>query len=429
MIKLTKEEALESKTFCILPFNHLFVQPDGSVQPCCVSNKWSDASKITEKSIEEAFNGDNHRQLRKDMLEGIKNPICDTCYKNEEVTGNSTRIHSNGKLNIGTYSIPDINDDYTVEPDFQHLDIRFSNLCNLKCRMCNHVYSSSWYEDALKLGQVDKSVPKVVDVGDNIADRLKPHLNDIRTVYFAGGEPLLMKEHFETLKVMTEVLLKSTKTKNNIIPVSIHYNTNLKILRYGGTQFIEFWKNYKTVNLSISCDGVGEVGEYQRTGFETPKFIENLNTIRESGFTPLDTNNVIKTVHRGGKLLSYNFQYTVTPINILHLPDFIEHLLDRGYITTAETVDFRYAWAPEEFNIRNITNKELVEKTLRDRMYKYDGITRGRTDELIQYLNQDRVLDPKRILKYYDQLDELNPNVKYNSHKFITDILFTQNKI
>ena len=423
MIKITKEEALKSKSFCILPFNHLFVQPDGSVQPCCVSNKWEDASKITEKSIEESFNSDNHRQLRKDMLEGVQNPICDTCYKNEKVTGHSSRFMYNDLLERDIYTLPELKDDFTVPPTFQHIDIRFSNLCNLKCRMCNHVYSSSWYEDAIALGQVQKFTPKVINVGDNIAERLRPHIENVKTVYFAGGEPLLMKEHFETLKTLTDVLKDKPQNINSIIPVKIHYNTNLKILRYGGVQFIDFWKYYTNVNLSISCDGVGKVGEYQRTGFETPKFIENLNTLRENGFQPLDTNNVSK---HGVNLLTYNFQYTVTPLNILHLPEFIEYLIGKNYIAYAETVDFRYAWSPEEFNIRNIDNKELVIDTLKSSMYRYDNITKTRTDELITYMSQDKVMNTESVLDYYSKIDKLNPNVKYNSHRFITDLLFTQ---
>ena len=63
--------------------------------------------------------------------------------------------------------------------------------------------------------------------------------------------------------------------------LSIHYNTNLSILRFEKYNFLDIWFDFIKVFLSISCDGVGEVGEYQRTGLKHDTFIKNLKEIRK----------------------------------------------------------------------------------------------------------------------------------------------------
>ena len=65
--------------------------------------------------------------------------------------------------------------------------------------------------------------------------------------------------------------------------LSIHYNTNLSVIKYDEESLIDLWRGFSRVYLSISCDGIGKVGEYQRTGFDTKRFEENLKTIKKYG--------------------------------------------------------------------------------------------------------------------------------------------------
>lgn len=418
MISIDKKEALESKTFCILPFNHLFVQPNGEVQACCVSDEWNSAANVKTESIDSAFNSNNHTKLRKDMITGVENHTCANCYKSERVTGHSSRLMYNELLKGGIYTIPDIKDDYTVPPTFQHIDIRFSNLCNLKCRMCNHIYSSEWFEDSIALNKLPPNQTKVVKIGNNITQRLENHIKEVKTVYFAGGEPLVMPEHLETLKALTDLHQNNRTTDSNKIDIHIHYNTNLKVLRYEGTQFIEYWKQYKLVNLSISCDGVGKVGEYQRVGFKTKNLLDNLDTLTKAGFKPVTPGEEFSN-------LMYNFQYTVTPLNIMHLPEFIKFMLDHNFIKSSSTIDFRYAVEPEEFNIRNITNVDYVSNFLSKETKFFDTTSLQALDRLITHMKEPPVMEQDEIFKFYSTLDKLNIKTSKITHNEFTDNLFT----
>ena len=133
-----------SLTYCKLPFLHLYSQADGELKPCCIAGGFDDPVNLKKMSIESAFNSPQMKELRKDMLEDKRNKACDICYKREDSTGHSPRIDFN---NNPLWTHPEVSDDYSVSSDFQHIDIRFSNLCNFKCRMCNPVDSSAWGAD------------------------------------------------------------------------------------------------------------------------------------------------------------------------------------------------------------------------------------------------------------------------------------------
>ena len=86
-------------------------------------------------------------------------------------------------------------------------DIRFSNLCNLSCRYCGTYFSSNWYDDQVALfGKPNH--PKVTYAGSSKTDaydQLINYLPMVEQVYFAGGEPLIMEEHYKILKALIDI--------------------------------------------------------------------------------------------------------------------------------------------------------------------------------------------------------------------------------
>ena len=138
----------------------------------------------------------------------------------------------------------------------------------------------------------------------------------------------------------------------NVRPLSIHYNTNLSVITYDENSLVELWKGFDRVFLSISCDGIGEVGEYQRIGFLHDKFITNLKTIQKY-FNP-------KSPYEGGFGLQYNFQYTTTIWNAYHIFDFIKFMKENDFIKTSEHIDFYYAWSPSYASLNNLPDYEKI---------------------------------------------------------------------
>ena len=71
------EKATTSKTFCIYPWIHQYVGPDGEVKPCCIYQpNNSGLGNIKKNSLKEIWNNDPTKQLRLDMLNGVEIPAC-----------------------------------------------------------------------------------------------------------------------------------------------------------------------------------------------------------------------------------------------------------------------------------------------------------------------------------------------------------------
>jgi hypothetical protein len=393
----------DSKTFCILPFVHLYAEPKGEMKPCCIAGGFDEPLNLKELSLEDAFNSPQMKELRKDMMEGRRNKVCDVCYKKEDSTGTSPRFNFNENT---LWKLPEIKEDFSVDTQFQHIDIRFSNLCNFKCRMCNHDFSSNWYEDNEKISPgYTKGKTKVMRVSDTIVEDLIPHLNNVKSFYFAGGEPLMMPEHYRVLKHLYDtmpVIEQHWGSKRNL---SIHYNTNLSVIKYDEQDLVDLWKGFDRVFLSISCDGVGEVGEYQRVGFKHDRFIENLKTIQKY-FRP-------ESPYAGEMGMQYNFQYTTTVWNVYHIFDFIQFMTENNFINSSEQIDFYYAWVPYHVALNNISQSE------KDRLVEFlkNGMktisvekTISELNTLIKFINLDSNIDNpvENIVGYTSDLDKLH---------------------
>lgn len=389
----------ESKTFCILPFVHLYLQPSGEMKPCCIADGFDDPVNLKNATIEEAFNSPQMKALRKDMLEGKRNKVCDVCYKKEDASGHSPRLDFNDNK---IWIVPDIEEDYSVSSQFQHLDVRFSNLCNYKCRMCNHDFSSNWYDDykIIKPFQIE-GLSKVLKISETISEDLSKHLENVKSIYFAGGEPMIMPEHYVTLRRLYDVIPVNEKSLRR--KVSIHYNTNLSILKFEEHNLPELWEGFERVFLSISCDGIGEVGEYQRTGFKHDAFIKNLDIVKKYFYVG-NSNGI-------GDGMWYNFQYTTTIWNVYHIFDFINFMKDNDYIKTTDSIDFYFSWQPNYSSLNNLTESEKHRLI----WFLYDGMkkttlaekTYRELDRIIDFIKSPIVGDLKELLDYTDSLDKM----------------------
>jgi hypothetical protein len=391
----------DKKTFCILPFIHFYTQPDGEVKPCCIAGGFDNIQTLRNQSIEEIFNSDEYKKLRKDMLTGVRNKVCDVCYKKEDVGESSPREFFNSSA---IWNMPEVNEDYSVPVDFQHIDIRFSNLCNFKCKMCNHTFSSHWYEDAKKISggtYLAKEDRKVINASETIVEDIIPYIKNLKSVYFAGGEPLISEQHF----ILLDWLSKNIKDIDdlNTKKLTIHYNTNLSVLNYRNFDFVKYWNKFIRVHLAISCDGVGKVGEYQRVGFKHDIFVNNLKKLREYA-NPVPTTNPIDGI-------SYSFQYTATIFNIEHVFDFIDYMISNNFIDTEECISFYYAWSPQQLSLNNIPKKDKIRitKLFNEKIKKLSSEkTKNELISIINYMNSDATLVTSEVNDLVSQLDSLH---------------------
>ena len=302
-----------SKTFCILPWIHLNTWPNGKVFQCCITDWQNPIGDLTQEKMTDVWNNDYMKNLRLDMLKGNQVNSCSKCYEQEENDLSSYRISANRHFQSHIdEALADTKKDGTVDNfKLAYWDFRFSNLCNMKCRMCGGHLSSLWNHDEKLLYGTPSEPEIVVNVRNKCKDDmyqiLDEQIDNLEEIYFAGGEPLIMDEHYYIL----EQLIKRNK-KN----VRIRYNTNLSKLKFKKWDNVDLWSYFDQVQVIASIDAFGPKGEYIRKGTIWPTIEENL--IR-----------MIK-LHNQNQNIIFGVSCTIQLLNIKHLIDFIDYLIEKG---------------------------------------------------------------------------------------------------
>jgi radical SAM protein with 4Fe4S-binding SPASM domain len=259
-VDLTEREQFllkESKTFCIYPWIHLHAYPTGEAYPCCHAEMGAgQVGNCRNNTLEEIWQDQPMRDLRQAMLTETPHAACTRCYEQEESgffsgrrSANKHHGHHVKKLESNPF-------------EMTYWDIRFSNLCNLRCRSCGHIFSSQWYQDQARLaGPEWKARNTVLNyAGRTETDmwtQLEPHLDYVEQIYFAGGEPLLMEEHY---RILDELVRRER------FDVRLIYNTNFTHTDLKGRSVFEYWKQFKSVAVGASLDDMGARAEYIRKG-------------------------------------------------------------------------------------------------------------------------------------------------------------------
>jgi radical SAM protein with 4Fe4S-binding SPASM domain len=381
---------MKTNTICAIPWMHLNFEPNGKVVPCCLTSTHNYfAGDLTTDSIEEIWNSDNMKSLRLQMINGEQPKICSTCFNKERVTGLSGRIHHNKAFTKVLERIPKITDEtgHVSEMNLLYWDFRFSNLCNLKCRSCGPRYSSAWVPDAKKLGLISDQdkVWNIDSVDDtNNFDFLTEQINVVEKIYFAGGEPLMMDEHWQILELLD---------KNNRHDVKISYNTNCTTFTYKNKDVFDYWKKWNADKLEVwpSIDEIGPRAELIRSGTVWSKVEANLKRL-----TTLDNTLIQPGI-------------TVGAWNVFRLPEIINHLVDIGVVNSERRYQnffLNLIEMPLHYNITILPDK-------------FKNKTRKRLAKFISSYNKKHNTD---ISKHFTQImSELskdhNPKA---AHRFVT---------
>ena len=316
MTERQKELLLKSDTFCMLPWMHLHAYPDGRAYPCCFAFDAYPVGDLNKESLEDVFNGDKMKEMRLNMLENKPCKQCGKCYDQEKAGFFSLRLSSNKHFghNIGLTDAtqPDGTADFVIK----YWDIRFSNLCNFACRSCGTWFSSNWYEDHKKLTGSPPPHAKILKVGrtsDDIWEQMLTQFDHVEQFYFAGGEPLIMEEHYRILKELD---------RRKMYHVRLVYNTNFSKLTFKDMDVLELWNKFDTVSVGASLDAEGARAELMRKGTVWKDIIENRKRMIE--ICPK---------------VDFYISATVGLINALHVVDFHRSWADQGLI---KPMDFNF---------------------------------------------------------------------------------------
>jgi len=302
--------------FCALPFVQYSTYNHGRYRLCCMAKEPEQELNQFDMSMEEIWNSDYMRTVRKDMLEGKWRPECVECEHLERNGIGSSRQWENHKW--GEY-VADL--DETVAQPVQ-FDFRLGNLCNLQCQMCNkdasHLVSVERAQIVAQQGKPLEHEDWERITSDKKAALLQPGIDwetfepmipYAREIKMIGGEPTVSKDMFTLLDYCTE----NGYAEN----IELSFYTNITNMQ---DRWLEQLGQFKRVVVNCSLEGMGAMNDYLRPPSNWDSVWKNFTKLMDFAST------------KAGKRIKVRVTTVNQITNALHLPDFFEFLHD--YQTT-----------------------------------------------------------------------------------------------
>ena len=360
------------KTICMLPWISVETSPIGTARPCCMAHEEildnnGDKFDLNTATVQEIYASKYMQRLRQQFRSGEKPKTCDRCWTEESAGRTSKRMHTQIRLKE-LYPLVDFAND---QPDqLWFLDLKLGNICNLKCRICGSWSSSKWAEEELAY------MPSGVDKKQHIAytwlkdgawprkstvfwDNLKTLLPNIKYLEFTGGEPWLIKEHWDFLQYAVEA--------GESQHIDIHYNTNATQLPE--LDQLEMFKEFGRVDIAFSIDNVGKRFEYERYGA-----------------TWIGANAVIDAIHAYRLLVPNITTQLCFTINIQNVY-YLDELLAWAETEKFGDIYFNMMHSPDHMSVQRMTPaaKELVLNKLKTTFWTNSHYQRE-YDALIKFI-------------------------------------------
>jgi sulfatase maturation enzyme AslB (radical SAM superfamily) len=239
------------------------------------------------------------------------------------------------------------------------IDVRWSNLCNFACVYCSPEYSSQWASELKVFAITPDNTQK-----ENFKKYIFDHAPQLKHVYLAGGEPLLMKENLELLG-----RLQQTNPD-----VNLRINTNLSKV---DTKVFDLICEFKNVHWTVSVETMLDEFEYIRYGGRWQDFLDNLSRIKQ-----LD--------HK----ISFNMLWFL--LNYKSLFDCVDFFRAQGFHPNSFVIGALLT--PLHLNIRHLPNTVLksLEAVLVDRIEQHPGyLLEDSYTNLLRYIQQpfDKTLE------------------------------------
>ena len=336
--------------YCILPWVHIHTRPNGNVMPCCVYNINSPLGNVNFNTIDEIANSKEFNNLRKLLLDHTPPKECFECVSKQTSTL-ETSSYRYWRMQEFKDSFEELientNSDGSLKSKFtmKFMNIRYSNLCNMSCRTCGSNNSSVWAQEQ----NFQNPVIKITDTYPNYLKDVLERLDEVEVINFAGGESILIPEHWTVLDKLIEL------KKYN---VKISYVTNLSKLSYQHKNILDYTKQLPNLMLRVSIDASHTRAEYYRNG-------TNWNTIEEN-LKILYSNNV-----------NMKINCTVGATNVWHVPDLQKYLIESNLIK------------PEQFSMNILIQSPVHSTKILPQYFKESVIEKIQTHKV--WLNANNI--------------------------------------
>lgn len=373
---MTPKDMLTNPYFCPIPWTGLMYNFDGTVKNCIRSaGKLGD---IKDTAIESILI-DNNDIRQQHIVDGNPVPTCHTCYDIEQgkkgfdhISDRVFYIRELKNIPTDTYQVGNFN--------LQTVDVRWSNLCNQACVYCRPEFSSKWASEL----KVKLDVP-TEEQTTNFKEYIFNNAHQLKHVYMAGGEPLLMKENLELLELLDP-------------SVNLRVNTNLNKV---DTRIFDRICEFKNVQWIVSLETTGQEYEYIRYGGKWNDFLDNLK--------------IIKQLHHK---ISFNMLHFL--LNYRSVFDCVDFLRAQGFHNNSFIIG--PLLGPEYLNIHNLPNSAIddVKTTLSTQIANKPGyLLEDSYKNMLSYLDKSF---NKNLSNSFEQISKLDARRNLDSSKIFTEL-------
>lgn len=378
---MNSKDYLTNRAFCPMPWSGLMYNFDGNIKNCIRSS--SAIGNIQNSSIQEIVNGVQNVQTKTDMLAGRSESRCQSCYNLEQEKNKFDIISDRVFYLKELKTVPLALYDQPTQFDLHTVDVRWTNLCNFACVYCGPEFSSKW--------ESDLEFP-IIRPGDDRKEKFKnyifEHAAQLKHVYLAGGEPLLIKENLEFLQ-----LLKKTNPA-----INLRINTNLSKVDTG---IFDLVCEFKNVHWIVSVETIEQEYEYVRYGGTWLDFVDNLGTINQLG-------------HK----ISFNMLHFL--LNYKSIFTCIDYLKGLGFHNNSFIIGALLQ--PDYLNIRHLPNSMLnfVKEELTKRINEHPGfLLENGYRNVLDYINQPI---EQNLAESFKQIEILDKRRGLDSTKIFKDL-------
>lgn len=421
--------------FCVLPWLNLNTTPTGDIKLCCsiqresyVENSKRLPYNLGRDSIENIWNSNYMTFAREQHRTGNGLSACEECYEMEDKNGHSPRIGQNAEwlnrqqnnpitqdaMGASTHNLVGNLKKFPIS-----LELRLGNKCNLKCISCWGMSSSLIHEERKQIiatasdtdnkitsdfmrrwtnevNDVEKSDLKNWYETSTFYNNIELMAPNLQRLYTTGGEPTLIKSNYKMLQILLDA--KNTQC-------SVEFTSNMKTWNH---EFYSRLEKFKTVEIQMSLDGMGEVGEYIRYPSNMTEVMANVERAVELASTRPGWKIKVYTV-----LQAFNYKHLLDIWEFLRdISDKYKKIIDWWPITLympnhlnlgAVDKNQRETYAKEltqqanDFN-NNLSLFKINEHTLQSTIgsivnFEYDGSLNEKLVAYTRIIDQSRGLD------------------------------------
>lgn len=275
------------------------------------------------------------------------------------------------------------------------IHIAFDNLCNLNCSYCDSGRSSSWASILHKTGSFklksdkrnlynaihikpNSTKPEFLEAWNAWWDIIK---NDIETLKFSGGEPLLSPNFWNFVEKFRD---------NKNLNLNVEFNSNLIVQEKYLEKISEYAPFVKELFLTASIDCKGEMAEFARGGFNYEVFIRNIH----------------KWAKESPDNCYFSLQSTINVFNIWNITDFFDLHLELKQMYPNKIRRF-YSGLVKTPEFQNIL---VLPKFLRDIIYEKIKIWHNNNIE--KFEENEKILINKSFEYLINEQDDNNKEKK-----------------